>query len=371
MVRSRLAGLGTAALLIGAVVVAFAHPTLPWNRMLHFNLSAGQFGQMDLGSYVELNGVKVGQVESVRYQGGHSLVGISVKSRYGSMLHRDASAVIRPHSLLGPKYVEIHPGHSGVLADGSTITRTTTSTDLDQVLNALQPDVRKNLQVTFIELGTAAQGRGQDLNAAYQALGHSVSDLHNVTSTLRSQDPALAGLIVHSETLNRDVQNAPIGAQIADTNHVLSGLAQVDSALAGSIDHTAGFAQELNTIMSGNSQNLALVLVKAPGTVANLEAFLVPAGKLVGGVTPGLPPLMTAIMESKSFLSGSDANGHYVKVIALGGPCSAGAVPGVGCAGAYNGYGNPTLPASLGGAAAAPGSRGITDQQLIGFVLGS
>ena len=124
-------------------------------------------------------------------------------------------------------------GNFGTLREGATIplSRTSTSVDLDQVLNTLQPDVRENLKVIFIELGKAADGRGANMNTAFRALGTGASDTATTTGVLRARSDDLAALIVASEQLDRDLQYAPIDRNIADTNRMLSGLVQGGRAL--------------------------------------------------------------------------------------------------------------------------------------------
>jgi len=94
---------------------------------------------------------------------------VVIDPRYAGQLHADSRAAVRPHGLLGPKYVDLQGGTTGQLHDGATIplSRTTVSTDFDQVLNSLQPDIRANLKTIFVELGRAADGRGATMNAAF------------------------------------------------------------------------------------------------------------------------------------------------------------------------------------------------------------
>src|SRR5439155_4600569 len=164
-------------------------------------------------------------------------------------------------------------GTTGRLGDGSLIplSRTTLSTDLDQFFNSLQPDVLANLKTIFIELGRAADGRGAAMNGAFQALGQSSADVSTTTGVLHNRADDLAALIVASEQLDRDLQNAPIDRQIADTDLVLSGLVKVEDAIGSGIDQTSAVTQELDTVMSGNAGNLAHILAGGPATVNQLR----------------------------------------------------------------------------------------------------
>src|SRR5262249_12916881 len=196
----------------------------------------------------------------------------------------------RPHGLLGPRYVQLDGGSRGQLADGATIpiSRVHVSTELDEVLNSLQPDVRQSLQTLIVELGAASDGRGQDVNAALKSLSDATDNLATVTETLRKRDQDVAGSVVAAERLNRDLQDAPLDAQVRDTERVLSGLVQVNGSIGHGIDHTAATLQALDVILDGNSANLARTLDQAPATVTRLRAFLAEATGLIDAVNPSV-----------------------------------------------------------------------------------
>lgn len=340
----RLVGLGMTALAVLTLVLVFNPPTAPWARPLHLKLEAGAFGELNGNAGVELGGVKVGSVQGLDYANGHAVLNLRIDPQYVHLLHPDTAATIRPHGLLGPKYVELSGGRTGVIHDGDVIpiSRVTVATDVDQVLNALQPDVRDSLKTIFVELGNASDGRGQDVNAAFGSLGAAAPDLTTTTATLDHRRQDLANFISFSETLNRDLQNAPIDANIRDTNQVLGGLVQVEGAIGGTIDHTASVTKGLNTAFQGNSQNLASLLALAPTTVTKLETVLASGQTIVDGVNPSLPSLMTAVVETESAFGGRDADGHYVRVMLITDACTLPAGP------------NPTCASPLGGPNAVP-----------------
>jgi virulence factor Mce-like protein len=315
-VAARAIGLALAAGALIFAVAVFIPFAVPWAHSLHIQVEAGAFGQMNQGAWVELSGTRVGAVDRVEYRGGNSLLHLSINPRYADQLHADTTAQVRPHGLLGPKYLYLYGGTSGRLQDGATIplSRSAVGTDFDQVLNSLQPDVRANLKTIFIELGRAAEGRGTAMNGAFSALGESAPDLRTTTATLHQRDDDLAGLIAASEKLDRDLQNAPIDKQIAHTDLVLSALVQVEDAIGSGIDHTANVMQELDTVMNGNSANLAHILAKGPATVNQLRVLASELDAILVGINPSLPNLMQAVLETRSAFQGRDGNGHYVRV---------------------------------------------------------
>ena len=375
MTRPRLLGLIASAVAVLSLALVFHPPTWPWATTLRFSLAAQPFGQLNPDAGVELGGIKVGKVDGLDIVHGQALIRVEVDERYARLLHDDASATVRPHGLLGPKYVDMVGGTRGTLQDGAVIpsSRVKVATDVDQVLNALQPDVRQSLRTLLVELGTGANGRGQDLNDSLKALGAASTDVTQVTGTLHSHDSDLQSIVSTSEALSGDLQYAPVDAQLRDTNRVLNGLAQseVNSSIGNGVDHTAAVLAALDVILNGNAQNLGYTLGKAPDTVLQLRTLVAEGNTILSAVNPSLPALMTAVVETKSAFSGSDANGNYVRILSVVGTCTVGL--NLGCAGGPS-AGGPAVTASNAQAPApspqpTPGAR-ATDQGLMGLLLG-
>lgn len=374
---ARLVGFGLVLGSLGLTFTSFVPPQLPWNQAFRLTVASPDFGQMNPQAGVELGGVRIGSVQSIDYRHSVAQLHLSIDPAYASRLHADATAVIQPHGLLGPKYVSLGAGKTGQMPNGGTIpeSRTVVTTDFDQVLNSLQPDVRQNLQVIFVELGTASDNRGTDMNEALASLSQASDNMKTVTGTLKTSEPDTTAVIVSSEAFNRDVQNAPIAANIADTDRALTDLVSVENDLARSIDHTAGVLESVDVIMNGNSGNLAYVLGHAPDTVDRLNQYLQLNTAVVNGIRPSLPNLLTAVVEGESVVSGKDANGHYVRVLALSGACTAAPDPGGACStpaaapssGSSGGSSAPTAPPGPRGSAYQP----MTDAELSALFLGS
>jgi virulence factor Mce-like protein len=364
----RLLGLLATGAGLAALILAGHPPSLPWQPRLDFGLMAPSFGQLGQNAGVELGGVRVGQVQGLELVHGQALIEVEVDGSYAHLLHADASATIRPHGLLGPQYVDLSGGSRGVLREGAIIpaSRVKVAVGLDQVLDALQPDVRQSLKVLIVELGQGTNGRGADVNASLHALGQASGDLTTVTGTLHQHDADLQSVIDSSERLSRSLQYAPLDAQLRDTDRVLSGLAQpsTDAAIGSGIDHTANVLTALDEILNGNSANLAHTLDEAPTTVLRLRTLLAEAHTLVEGVNPSLPALMTAVVETQSAFSGSDANGHYVRILSVLGPCTVGL--NLGCAGGPAQGGPP-----VGGSGATSAAPRASDQALQRALLGN
>jgi virulence factor Mce-like protein len=363
LIRNRLVGLASTAVAVVVLALVFHPVTLPWTSVFALKIESPPFSQLQPGTSVELAGTRVGQVDSLTLRHGLPVLYLHIDGNDARFLHDTASATIEPHGLLGTQYVELAPGTRGQFPAGGTIpvSRVHVAVTINQVLNLLQASERQNLQTLIDQLGAASANQGQDVNQSLRALGDASNSLAQVTSTLRQHDQQLASIIASSQRLNSSLQHAPIGAQLNDTNKVLQGLAQVDTSMGQGIDHSAAVLSDIDVILQGNVGNLRYTLSKAPRVAAQLRTLLVEANTLVKGVNPALPALMSFVEEAESAFSGTDANGHYVRVISVTGSCTAGL--NFACSG-YHGQSQ-----SPGATPSRPGGT-ISDQQLINLLFG-
>ena len=75
------------------------------------------------GQSVDVAGIKVGEVTSVKLEGGHAVVGMEVDNKYASLIHEDSSLLLRPKTGLNDMVIEVDPGtqSSPQVDEGSTI----------------------------------------------------------------------------------------------------------------------------------------------------------------------------------------------------------------------------------------------------------
>jgi ABC-type transporter Mla subunit MlaD len=339
--RNRVVGLAASAVGLLALVMVFHPPQLPWQPAFHFQIQAPAFSQLGEGASVDLAGTRVGQLDGVTMSNGLPLLSVQIDGNDTGLLHADASAIIEPHGVLGTQFIELDGGSTGRLAAGAVIpiSRVQVAVTLDQVLNTFQPAELQSLQTLINQLGIASAGRGQDVNQTLKALSDASNALAQVTGTVHQHDQGLTSIIDSSHQLNQSLQNAPISAQIKDTNAVLAALASVDGSMGQGIDHTAAVLSDLDVALDGNSGNLSYTLSKAPQVAAQLRTLLSEGKVLISGINPALPSLMTSVVEAESVFSGTDANGHYVRVMSITGSCTVGLT--TGCSGG-TGKGGPS-----------------------------
>jgi ABC-type transporter Mla subunit MlaD len=279
-------------------------------------------------SPVRIAGVNVGKVTGIQRQGSTGLVKMEIEAR-GLPLHSDATVKIRPRIFLeGNWFVELQPGSPSTkaLSSGATLPSTQSSdpVQLDQVLDALNTDTRKNLQDFLIGYGdgltrkpSKADDAEQDpevrgvnaaqaLNKAYarataaerggaiinQAIGgtepHDLSKLvlsiGKVTAALNVHEQQLGELIGNFNTFFRSFANrssslkAAIAVLPSSLRNIDSGLRELDRAFPSA----RTFATDILPGVKNTPQTVTATLP----WIAQVEASLAP--NELGGVAKGL-----------------------------------------------------------------------------------
>jgi phospholipid/cholesterol/gamma-HCH transport system substrate-binding protein len=122
------------------------------------------------GSDVKVRGVNIGQVRKIELVDGEALVTLRIKD--GDRVPLDASAVIRPKTLFGEKFVDIDPGASEeagpFLGDGDEIVNTLGGFELEEVLTDVYPLLKAvdpaELMTVLGELADGGKDLGESIN---------------------------------------------------------------------------------------------------------------------------------------------------------------------------------------------------------------
>ena len=108
-------------LLISYLVVIGGYQSV-FMRINRYNIMLENAGGLFQGSYVTINGMRVGNVYSIILEDDKVLVSIGVKKRFTKFVNQSSIAVVKTRGLLGDKYVSIDTkGEAPVLPEGSFI----------------------------------------------------------------------------------------------------------------------------------------------------------------------------------------------------------------------------------------------------------
>ena len=206
------------------------------------------------GNEVRMGGKRVGvvrEIEAVPGRGGTPVARLSLQlDKVVEPIRDDSTVIVRPRSPLGLKYLELTRGGRGrAVAHGSRLPAAAglATVELDEVIDALDEPVRKDLKSVLVELGGGTAGRGADFNIALARLPAFLGRVRSVAANVAAPETGLAGLLDGLDaTLAELVPVAPaLGRVVANGATTADALA----AVAPGLDAT--LAEAPPTIESG------------------------------------------------------------------------------------------------------------------------
>lgn len=370
--------------------------------------------QLVRGDLVQIAGRPVGTVESIDLT-DDNLAEITLHIDNGTRPLREGTrATVRTVGLSGVtnRYVELTPGPDTLpeIADGGVIptTRTRGVVDLDAMLNAFNPALRRDVQ-DFV--AGAAEALSPDsaraANAGLRYLNPAVAQLTKVGRELTRDEPALRTLVLRLASLSSTLADHREGltAGLTSTAGVLRTVASRADRLGGALESAPAALTAATTLLRRVRERtlpaldpaldrldpslgpLEALLERLPGTLRNAEplmaglrelvpearAELTPLPALYRAAEPGMRSITKALGEAMPLISGLrpytpdlvsgfflgfggstaatyDANGHMARIQLEAGPQTA---SGPGSAAAGGGY-RTGLDARCPGAAEEP-----------------
>jgi phospholipid/cholesterol/gamma-HCH transport system substrate-binding protein len=196
-----LGGLGVIALVVLLALTANSGlPGVPTTDVTAAFRNVG--ASLKVGDDVRENGVRVGRVSSLRYDGRRALATLELTG--DSPVHADARAAVADTSALAKKFIELDRGHpqAGPLGRRPIPeTRTTNSADLDTVLNVFDPKTRAAMAGTLRQTGGGAAGHSRDLHDLLEHAPSMLGGVGTISSTLASRQADLPALLHQADQL--------------------------------------------------------------------------------------------------------------------------------------------------------------------------
>jgi phospholipid/cholesterol/gamma-HCH transport system substrate-binding protein len=232
----------TAILVLAAIAVGVAAYILPHERFrfpliqsepVHFNaaFSTAQAVTPGQGQTVRVSGVRIGDIGKVSLKDGRAIVRMDIDEQYKTLLHTDATALLRPKTGLKDMFIEISPGsHSAPVAQpGWTLPVQNTLPDVnpDEIYSALDNDTRAYLQLLVNGAGQGLKGEGGDLREVFQRFEPTHRDIARVTEQVATRRQNLRRVISSLHVLN-----AELATKKQDLTELVSSSATVFRAFA-------------------------------------------------------------------------------------------------------------------------------------------
>jgi phospholipid/cholesterol/gamma-HCH transport system substrate-binding protein len=307
-IAGRIAALGAVAAAI--VVVA----------LLLFNGGGGykvdavflNAGQLVNGNQVTIGGTPAGSVGKIKItDDGRAQVTLTVDDRY-TPLPVGTRAVIRQssQSSIAGRYVELQlpPENERrgkkTIPDGGKIdaTKTTTTVELDQLFNTLDPPTRSAIEDFFKNSRDQFKGKEEQQRATYRYLNPALSTSSRLFNELNRDSPLLANFLQDSSELVTALaeRRDALAALIGNANRTFRALGNERAALGESIGRLPDFMRTANTTFVNLRAALNDVdpLVTASKPVAKkLRPFLKELRPLANDAQPTIRDLSNTVLR--------------------------------------------------------------------------
>ena len=224
------------------------------------------------GQTVRVAGVKIGDIGGVALQNGHAVVSLEIDPKYKSLLHQDATALLRPKTGLKDMFIEVEPGsdQSPVMHAGDHIPVTNTAPDVnpDEILSALDTDTRSYLQLLINGAGKGLKGNGDNLRAVFKQFEPLHRDLARVQGAIAERRHNMKRLVHNYGSLMAELQ---------DKDHDLRRLVESSNAV---------FKQ-----FAAEDQNISTTVTRLPGALNTTATTLQKVNGLAKELKPTLQDL--------------------------------------------------------------------------------
>jgi virulence factor Mce-like protein len=210
--------------------------------------------QLTTNADVRISGVTVGHVTDVEPRLTNTRATIEIDHRYAPIA-ATSKAILRAKTLLGETYIEITPGRrtDPRLEEDAVLpaSQVLPTTELDEILRALDPPTRKDLQKLLGGLAHGLKGRGADINGAAGNLAPFAEDSSQILRVLDSQHHAVERLVRDTgqvlDAMSR--RQGRLSTLVSAGNQLLDTTARRNAALTRAVQILPTTLRELRPTM--------------------------------------------------------------------------------------------------------------------------
>jgi phospholipid/cholesterol/gamma-HCH transport system substrate-binding protein len=243
------------------------------------------------GQTVNVAGVQVGEITSVKLKDGKAIVGMRIRPKYDH-IYKDASILLRPKTGLKDMVAELTPGtpKAGRLPSGGTIpiSQTLPDVNLDEVLSALDSDTRDYLLLLLNDgaQGLGSESKGRDLARAIRRIAPTARYSREINQQLETRRQNIAR-VVHNFSLLTDAlgqKDTQLADFVQNSNAVFDTLAGQDASLRGILDRLPSTLHTTQT------------------TLAKVKGLADQLGPTLNDLRPAARALGPSLRETRPFL---------------------------------------------------------------------
>ncbi|MFF5482798.1 MCE family protein [Streptomyces sp. NPDC012935] len=261
-------GLTVLALLAAAAFNADRLPVIGDGET--YSAAFAEAGGLKPGDEVRIAGVKVGKVEEVDLDGDHVKVTFKIKDEpdFGT----GTGASIRVKTILGAKYLALHPKGGGQLAPGSEIplNRTVPAYDVVQAFSDLTTTSEK---VDTDRVAKALDTISTTFEDSPEEVRASLKGLSQISRTVASRDKALRRLLAHANGVT-DVladRSDDFTALVKDGDKLFKEISKRREAIHKLLKSSATLGIQLSGLVQDNDKEIGPALKGLNRVVEMLE----------------------------------------------------------------------------------------------------
>jgi phospholipid/cholesterol/gamma-HCH transport system substrate-binding protein len=254
---------------VASVILSHQRLTLPgWVPVIgqdfyeiEAELSTAQAVTPGQGQTVNVAGVEVGEIKSVKLVDGRAVLGLKIEPKY-ARVYKDATILMRPKTGLKDMVAELTPGtpQAGKLPEGGRIpvSQTLPDVNLDEILAALDTDTRDYLTLLLNDGGQALKGNGRRLANTIRRIEPTAKLSRRVNEALAERKANIRRGIHNFSLLTEELgkKDDQVADFVVNSNAVFASLASQDAALRETLRELPSSLRVTNTNL-GKAQALA------------------------------------------------------------------------------------------------------------------
>ncbi|MEU6181044.1 MCE family protein [Streptomyces coeruleorubidus] len=235
-----------------------------------YSAAFAEAGGLKPGDEVRIAGVKVGKVEEVDLDGDHVKVTFKIKDEPG--FGTETGASIRVKTILGAKYLALHPKGRGRLAPGSEIPlqRTVPAYDVVQAFSDLTTTTEK---VDTEQLAKALDTISTTFEDSPSEVRASIKGLSKISRTVASRDKALGELLDHANGVTGVLadRSGDFTALVEDGDKLFKEISKRRAAIHKLLKTSAALGIQLSGLVQDNEKEIGPALKGLDTVVKMLE----------------------------------------------------------------------------------------------------
>ncbi|WP_328338143.1 MCE family protein [Streptomyces violaceus] len=235
-----------------------------------YSAAFAEAGGLKPGDEVRIAGVKVGKVEEVDLDGDH--VKVTFKIKGGPGFGTGTGASIRVKTILGAKYLALHPKGRGRLEPGSEIPlrRTVPAYDVVQAFSDLTTTSEK---VDTDRLAKALDTISTTFEDSPEEVRASIKGLSKISRTVASRDKALRELLDHANGVTGVLadRSGDFTALVEDGDKLFKEISKRRAAIHKLLKTSAALGIQLSGLVQDNEKEIGPALKGLNTVVKMLE----------------------------------------------------------------------------------------------------